>query len=122
MRFALRVLLLALSFAIGTWILGWWAVPLFAAIGGLLARHVRHQGIAAALAAMVAWAALLGWSASQGSVWSFSRIAGGAMGISGIALILITLLFPAALAWLATAIAQFIAGLSVRRRGTRSEV
>ncbi len=109
MRFALRVLLLALSFAIGTWILGWWSVPLFAAVAGVMARHVRHQGIAAGLAAALAWAALLGWSASQGSVLSFSRVAGGAMGISGVALILVTLLFPAALAWLATAVAQFLA-------------
>ena len=115
MRFALRVLLLALSFAIGTWILGWWSVPLFAAIAGGVARHVRHQGVAAGVAAMVAWGALLGWSASQGSVWSFSRIAGGAMGISGVALILVTLLFPTALAWLSTTIAQFIAGRTARQ-------
>ncbi|HJR65657.1 MAG TPA: hypothetical protein VJ802_04465 [Gemmatimonadaceae bacterium] len=115
MRFALRVLLLALSFAIGTWVLGWWSVPLFATVGAVMARHVRQQGIAAALAAVAAWAALLGWSASHGSVWSFSRIAGGAMGISGVALILVTLLFPAALAWLATVVAQFIAQRLWRR-------
>ena len=109
MRFALRVILLALSFAIGTWVLGWWAVPLFAAVAGVMARHVRHQAIAAGLAAAVAWAALLAWSSSEGSVWSFSRIAGGAMGLSGVALILLTLLFPAAVAWLATAVAQLLA-------------
>ncbi len=109
MRFALRVLLLALSFAIGTWILGWWSVPLFAAVAGVMARYIRHQGIAAGLAAAIAWAALLAWSAAAGSVWSFSRIAGGAMGISGAALILVTLLFPAALAWLATTVVQFLA-------------
>ena len=109
MRFALRVLLLALSFAIGTWILGWWAVPLLAAIGGVLSRHVRHQGLASALAATIAWAALLVWSSTEGSVWSFSRLAGGAMGMSGAALILVTLLFPAAIAWLATVVAQFVA-------------
>lgn len=106
MRFALRVVLLALSFGIGTWVLGWWAIPLFAAIAGVLARNVRHQGIAAAVAGTVAWGVLLGWSASQGSVWSFSRIAGGAMGMSGWALIFVTLVFPAVLAWSATVIAQ----------------
>jgi hypothetical protein len=107
-RFVLRVALLALSFAIGTWILGWWAVPLFAAIAGVLARDVRHQGPAAALAAALAWAALLGWSASRGSVWSFSRTAGGAMGVSGPLLILLTLVFPAALAWATTAVVQLL--------------
>ena len=109
MRLALRVALLALSFAIGTWILGWWAVPLFAAIAGAMAPHVRHQGIAAGLAAALAWAALLAWSSIDGSVWSFSRLAGGAMGMSGVALIIVTLLFPAALAWLATIVAQLVA-------------
>ena len=109
MRLALRVALLALSFAIGTWILGWWAVPLFAAIAGAMAPHVRHQGIAAGLAAALAWAVLLAWSSTDGSVWSFSRLAGGAMGMSGVALIIVTLLFPAALAWLATIVAQLVA-------------
>ena len=109
MRFALRVLLLSLSFAIGTWILGWLAVPLLAAVAGVMARYVRHQGIASAVAAAIAWAALLAWSATVGSVWAFSRIAGGAMGISGVALIAVTLLFPAVLAWLATTVAQFLA-------------
>ena len=106
---AARIVLLALSFAIGTWILGWWAVPLFAAIAGVLARDVRQQGVTAALAAALAWAALLAWSSIEGSVWSFSRIAGGAMGMSGVALLVVTLVFPAVLAWLATVVAQLLA-------------
>ncbi|HEU5185988.1 MAG TPA: hypothetical protein VFU01_15560 [Gemmatimonadaceae bacterium] len=109
MRFLLRVVLLALSFAIGTWILGWWAVPLFAAVSGVLARHVPRQAAAAAVAGALAWGALLAWSATEGSVWSFSRTAGGAMGISGLLLILMTLAFPAVLAWIAAALAQLIA-------------
>lgn len=120
MRFTLRVFLLALAFAIGTWIAGWWSVPLFAAVGGMMALHVRHQGMAAALAAALAWAALLGWSATQGSVWSFSRIAGGAMGVSGVTLILATLIFPAAIAWTATVVVQFIAR-TARPRGPVEE-
>jgi hypothetical protein len=108
-RLALRVALLALSFGIGTWILGWWAVPMFAAVAAVFARSVRQQGLAAALAAAVAWAALLGWSAAQGSVWAFAGLAGGAMGVSGAMLILLTLLFPAVLAWAATAVTQLIA-------------
>lgn len=108
MRFVLRVALLAVSFAIGTSILGWWTVPLFAAIAGVLARDVRQQGVAAALAAALAWAALVAWSGSQGSVWSFSRIAGGAMGVSGPLLMLLTLSFPAALAWVTTAVVQLL--------------
>jgi len=107
-RFVLRVILLALSFGIGTWILGWWAVPLFAAIAAFLAPNVPHQGMAAALAAGVAWGTLLAWTAAEGSVWSFSRVAGGAMGVSGLTLILLTLAFPAAVAWAVTVITQLL--------------
>lgn len=104
-----RVALLALSFALGTWILGWWAIPLFAAAAAVVAREVRHQPAAAAVAAGVAWGALLAWSAAQGSVWAFAHIAGGAMGISGFLLMALTVAFPAALAWSAAAVAQFLA-------------
>jgi hypothetical protein len=109
MRFALRVALLALSFGIGTWILGWWAIPLFAAIAAVLARAVPRQAVAAGAAGAVAWSALLAWSAFQGSVWSFARLAGGAMGVSGLLLIVMTLAFPAALAWSAASVMQLIA-------------
>lgn len=108
MRFTLRVALLTLSFGIGTWILGWWAIPLFAAVAAVLARDVPHQAVAAALAAAIAWGALLAWSAIQGSVWSFARIAGGAMGVSGLLLILMTLAFPAALAWSAASVTRVL--------------
>jgi hypothetical protein len=101
-----RVALLAVSFGIGTWILGWWAIPLFAATAAVLARDVTRQARAAALAAALAWGGLLSWSAMQGSVWSFARIAGGSMGVSRLLLILITLAFPAALAWSAASVAQ----------------
>lgn len=103
-----RVFLLALSFGIGTWVLGWWAIPVFAAAAAVLAREVRHQAVATGLAAAVAWAALLAWSATQGSVWGFARLAGNAMGISGLLLISITLAFPAALAWSTAAVVQFL--------------
>jgi hypothetical protein len=114
-----RVALLALSFGIGTWIVGWWAIPLLAAIAAVLARDVAHQAAASAVAAAAAWGALLAWSASQGSVWAFSRLAGGAMGVSGLAggamgvsgllLILMTLAFPAALAWSAASVTRLLA-------------
>jgi hypothetical protein len=116
-RFTLHVALLALSFGIGTWILGWWAVPLFAAGAAILARDVRYQAAASAIAAAVAWGALLVWSAIQGSVWSFASIAGGAMGVSGLSLILLTLAFPAALAWSAAAAMKLLAGETFGRGG-----
>lgn len=109
MRFALRVLLLAASFGLGTWVLGWWAIPLFAAAAGVLARHAPGQAMAAGVAAAIAWSALLAWSAVRGSVWSFASQVGGAVGVSGAVLIALTLVFPALLAWLAAFLAQTLA-------------
>lgn len=109
MRFALRVLLLAGSFAIGTWILGWWAVPLFAAGSGVLARHASRQALAAGIAGAIAWGVLLVWTAIRGSVWSFASQVGGAVGLSGIVLIVFTVVFPGLLAWLAASLAQMLA-------------
>jgi hypothetical protein len=104
MRFTLRVALLALSFGIGTLILGWWAIPLLSLIAAILARGVRYQALASAVAGAAAWGALLVWNAIQGDVWSFASIAGGTMAVSGLLLVLMTLAFPAALAWSAAAI------------------
>ena len=106
MRFALRVLLLAAAFAIGTWIHGWWAIPLFAAVAGLLARHAPGQAMAAGVAAAIAWGVLLAWSGLRGSLWSFASQVGGALGVSGVVMIILTLVFPALLAWLAALLAQ----------------
>ena len=109
MQFALRVLFLATSFAIGTWVLGWWAIPLFAAGAAVLARDVARQALAAAFAATLAWGALLVWSAARGSVWTFASTVGGTIGVSGLTLLVLTLLFPAILAWLAALLAQVLA-------------
>ena len=106
MRFVLRVILLAAAFALGTWVLGWWAIPLFAAVAGLLARHARGQAMAAGLAGAVAWGALLAWTALRGSLWTFASQVGGAIGASGALLVGASLLFPALLAWLAAWLAQ----------------
>lgn len=108
MRSALRVLLLAASFAIGTWVLGWWSIPVFAAVAGVLSRHAPGQATAAGVAAAVAWGVLLAWSALHGSVWSFASQVGGAVGMSGVTLIILTLGFPALLAWLAAVLAQIL--------------
>jgi hypothetical protein len=108
-RFALRVLLLATSFTIGTWVLGWWAIPLFAAVAGVLARHARSQAMAAGVAGTLAWGVLLAWTAAGGSVWLFASQVGGATGMSGVLLIILTLAFPALLGWLAAWLAQTLA-------------
>ena len=109
-RLALRVPLLALAFALATFGFGWWAVPLLAALWGILTRaEASGAAVAAALGALVAWAAFLLWGAVRGPVYELASVVTGVMGVPSAALIILTLLFPAALAWSASTVAQAIA-------------
>ena len=110
LRLALRVPLLALAFALGTLRFGWWAVPLLAALWGVLTRAETIQAsAAAALSALVAWAALLLWGAVRGPVFELAGALAGVLGVPATALVLLTVLFPSALAWSASTVAQAVA-------------
>lgn len=98
-RLALRVTLLAIAFALATILFGWWGVPLVAVIWGLVAHATPGPGATSAAAAAVAWAALLGWTALSGDVAALAGILGGIMQAPGAALVALTILFPAAVAW-----------------------
>ena len=109
-RFALRVAVLAVAFALGTLGFGWWAVPLLAALWGVLARsETGLASVAAALGALLAWGALLLWGATRGPVAQLAAGLAGVMGVPAGALVIVTLLFPTALAWSASAVAQEVA-------------
>jgi hypothetical protein len=108
MRTLARTVLLALAFGIGTAVLGWWAIPLFALVASLLLRHVTRQALVLGAAASLAWAILLLWNAMRASLWTFAETAGGALGASALALIVVTLLFPGVLAWSIAGVVQWI--------------
>lgn len=99
MRTLLRVVLLAASFAAGTIVLGWWAIPVLALAAAVLLRGVPRQALLIGGAAALAWAALLAWIAIGASFWPFASVAAGGMGLSGATLLLATILFPAMIAW-----------------------
>lgn len=102
-----RVLFLAALTATATWSLGWWAVPVVGAAWGLWRDPVEP-----ALAAPLAWAALLGWTAAAGPLLPFAGRLGGVLGIPGWLTLLLALLFAAALAWSAAT----LTGALARRR------
>lgn len=115
MRGVLAFLVLTLAFAAGS-ILGWWAVPATAALGGALRPSVRYPAFQAALAAALAWA---GWLVADGIT------GGGTLGVlmarlsalmelPAFALVTITLAFPAILAWSAAVVGGAVVG-RVRR-------
>jgi hypothetical protein len=101
------VAVLALAIAVGTWWLGWWAVPIMGAAWGV-ARYGRHPAWTAAVAAALAWMLLLGIAALHGHVGGLSRIVGDAMGLPGWGPILAALVLPAALAGTAARLSRVI--------------
>ncbi len=88
---------LALAVALGTVLAGWWTVPVMVAVWlRLWPAPARRAMIGAALG----WALLLGWTVLHGPIGPLARRAGGLFRLPGWGLILVTLLFPAALAGL----------------------
>jgi hypothetical protein len=99
MRFPRDVAILAALMALGTWLLGWWAVPLVAAFAAALARHRRGLVTRATLAAPLAWGALLVLQRLFGtSVSQLGRDLADSLGVPPLAPIVLTLVLPAILA------------------------
>lgn len=90
--------------AAGTWLAGWWAVPILALIAG--AAAIRPVFVAGA--ASLSWALLLVLDAAQGPFNRILSMLGGVMGLPGIALVILTLLFPALLAWAAATLGTLV--------------
>ena len=100
--------LAAVTAVASAWV-GWWTVPLVAAAWAF-ARHGEGRPIStSAVSASLAWVVLLGITAFQGPVGELSRQVGGVMGISGLGPLVLTLLYPAALAGAAAAVAHGLA-------------
>jgi len=105
--------LIALVLAAATILLGWWAVPIVACVGGLLLRPQAWDGARAALAAVVAWGAILGWTAATSPLAKLLHQLSSLMHLPGWALIAVTLVFPMFLSWSA-----WILGREVRAIGS----
>lgn len=103
MRGFVRGILLAEAFAVATYALGWWTVPVIAAVWALISRDRRAPSLTA-LCAAGGWATLLLLDAAKGPVGNMASRLGGVMGIPPAMLYAVTLLFPALLAWTAATI------------------
>ena len=107
-RSLLQILLLSVAFALATLIVGWWAVPLLAAMWGLLTSREKSAELVAAAAAGLGWSLLLVWTATQGPIGELASRAAGVMGISSLALIAVAIVFSMAIAWSAAAVARAV--------------
>ena len=107
----IKAVLLAEAFAVATFGLGWWTVPLIAAVYALISRNPQRARTAA-LCALAGWATLLALDAAKGPVPAMASRLGGVMGVPPIVLLILTLIFPAALAWSAAALMRSLRGSS----------
>ena len=99
-----RILLLGVAVAIGTWILGWWAVPLLGAAWGIL-RRGQPRFWTAAFGGIVGWWLLMLYNATQGSVAGMATLMGDIFRIGGWGMVALMYVFPALLAGCAAQVA-----------------
>jgi hypothetical protein len=97
-----------------TWIVGWWAVPLVAAVAGALLWTRRGIAWLVAFAAVVAWSALILVDGSNGHFNVLAGVVAGTLQLPAGALLTVTLLFAALLAWSAATIGAEIGRVSRR--------
>lgn len=100
-RGLVRVLLLTLAFYIATRLAGWWAVPLTAVVWGWLSDG---DGRSAAIAACLAWAALLVRDAIFGPFSELADTLGALFHAPAALVVALTLVFPMLLAWSAAVV------------------
>jgi hypothetical protein len=98
MKKVIRYVLLAEAFAVATYAVGWWSVPIVGA-GWALLTGERHAARNSALCAAAGWGTLLLLDAIRGPVATMAEQLGIVFKIPGVGLIALTLLFAALLAW-----------------------
>jgi hypothetical protein len=104
-----RLVLLATAFAIATFVLGWWAVPIVAAIYGAISAAQRGSSIVAGFAAMIGWGALLAITAARGPVGTLAAELGGVLNLKASGVYAVTIAFPGLLAISAAVVARALA-------------
>ena len=106
------------TFVIGalTWSLGWWGVVLGALAVGAVAWRQRAVAWITAVAAVAAWSVLLIIDAARGRFGALATAISGVIRLPAAALLCVTLLFAALLAWSASVIASEIGAAIDRSR------
>ena len=108
------ILVMALATAALTWVAGWWGVAVVALVAGFLYSGSAGTSWRAAVAAVAGWCVLLGIDAASGAFGRVTSTVSGAMSIPAPALLVVTLLFAALLAWSTATIAAELGRLTSR--------
>ena len=106
-----RFALLAAAYAVATFAVGWWAVPLVAAVYAAITTAQRASAALSGFAAILGWGALLAVTASQGPVGTLASELGGVLQLRPIAVYAVTLAFPGLLAVSAAVVTRALASI-----------
>ncbi len=93
------VLIVALSSAGATWILGWWGVAIVAVLAGVVQRANSGRPWRVALGCAAGWGLLLALDAIGGRFVRLTSVVAGVVAIPAVALIIAAILFPALIGW-----------------------
>jgi hypothetical protein len=93
----------AMGVATLTWAFGWWGVVIAALVAGAVLQR-RGAAWLVALAAVVAWGALVAVDTLGGRFPALATSIGGVLRVPAAALLVVTLLFGALLAWSAAVV------------------
>ena len=105
-----RLVLLATAFAIATWVLGWWALPIVAAVYAAISAAQRSSAVVSGIAAMLGWGALLAIDASRGPVGTLAGELGGILRLGPAGIYAVTIAYPGLLAITAAVVARAVTG------------
>ena len=110
-RGLLRLALLTLAFALGTYAFGWWSVPGVSFVWGAMSGQARRVAVRAGVSAALAWALLLlAQALLRVPVFSFGDKLAGAMQVPVWALWTVELAFPWLAAWSAALLGSALRG------------
>ncbi len=98
------------AMAAGTWFIGWWTVPVIAAVWAVADRTDRALPLRAAVAGLTAWALLLAVQLPGGSLERLAGAVGAAIGVGALPLVVLTLVYPALLAASAAGLVRAVTG------------
>jgi len=108
MKWILHVVALSFVIAAGTWLAGWWVVPIVGAAWGAWAAQQRSAALTALLAGAAAWGLLLAYDATVGPVGRLAQLFSTIFNLPKGTLILVTLAYAALLGGSAAALARAV--------------
>ena len=112
----IALLATAVGIAALTWLLGWWGVVIAALVAGAILHRRAGAAWLVALAAVVAWGALVAVDMLGGRFPPLATSIGGVLRVPAGALLVVTLLFGALLAWSAAVVGGEIGRLTRAKR------